>query len=113
MPPVSVTMQPRSFPAVAAPVLEVELLAGLPAEAQPAASSTLALATATVMIDLFNSDLLDKGSKMLPQRPPAPLTPQPARGTNVTPPTGIARRLALPAQTRKADRDLLVMLMPN
>jgi hypothetical protein len=108
-------MQPRNFPAVAPVVLllELELLDGVPDELQPAASSTLAVAAATAIIDLFNSDLLDMGSTMLPQRPPAPLTPQPARGTNVTPPTGIARRLALPAQTRKAVRDLLVMLMPN
>jgi len=105
-------MQPRVFPAVVPPVLELLLDDGV-ADPHPAASSTPAVAVATAIIDLFNSDLLDKGSPMLPQRPPAPLTPQPARGTNVTPPNGIARRLALPAQTRKADRDLLVMLMPN
>jgi hypothetical protein len=107
-------MQPRNFPAVV-PVVELELLDddGVPEEPQPAASRTLAVAAATAIIDLLNSDLLDKGSAMLPQRPPAPLAPQPATGTNVTPPTGIARRLALPARTRKAVRDLLVMLMPN
>jgi hypothetical protein len=106
-------MQPRNFPAVVPVVLLLEPPDGVPEEPQPAASSTLAVAAATAMIDLLNSDLLDMGSTMLPQRPPAPLTPQPARGTNVTPPTGISRRLALPAQTRKAVRDLLVMLMPN
>jgi len=100
---------------VAPPVLELELVDddGVPEEPQPAASSTLAVAAATAIIDLLNSDLLDMGSTVLPQRPPAPLTPQPAQGTNVTPPTGIARRLALAAQARKAVRDLLVMLMPN
>jgi hypothetical protein len=94
-------MQPRNFPAVVPPEVELALLDddGVPEEPQPAASSTLAVAAATAIIDFLNSDLLDKGSAMLPQRPPAPLTPQPARGTNVTPPTGIARRLALPTET--------------
>jgi hypothetical protein len=107
-------MQPRNFPAVVPPVFELEPDDGEPADPQPAASSVHTLATDAAMIDFLNSDdLLDKGSSALPQRPPAPLTPQPAQGTNVTPPTGIVRRLALPARTRKAVRDLLVMLMPN
>jgi hypothetical protein len=55
-------MQPRNFPAVAPVVLEVLPEDGELAEAQPAASSTLAVATATAIIDLFNSDLLDMGS---------------------------------------------------
>jgi hypothetical protein len=61
----SVTMQPVNFPVVVPPVLVVwlELLdEGVPADAQPAANSTLAVATATAKIDLFNSDLLDMGS---------------------------------------------------
>jgi hypothetical protein len=62
MPPVSVTMQPRNFPAVVPPVPELALGLddGVPVDPQPAASSTLAVAAATAMIDLFNSDLLDK-----------------------------------------------------
>jgi len=98
------------------PVLVLGLLLdeGVPEDPQPAASSKQAVAEATAMIDLLNSDLLNQGSTVLPQRPPAPIPPQPAWGTSVTtPPTGIAGRLALPAKTRKAVRDLLVMLMPN
>ena len=54
----------------------------------PAASSKVALATATAIIDFLNSYLLDEGSAMLPQRPPAPLT-APAGQGHVTPPTGL------------------------
>ncbi len=82
------------------------------AEPHPAASSTVALATATGIIDFLNSYLLDEGSAMLPHRPPAPLTAPAGRG-HVTPPYGIVRRLALPAKARKELADLLVMLMPN
>ena len=55
-------MQPTNFPAVVPPVPELELDDGVPADPQPAASSTLAVAAATAMIDLLNSDLLDEGS---------------------------------------------------
>ncbi|MGO8960557.1 MAG: hypothetical protein ACLQFR_24755 [Streptosporangiaceae bacterium] len=115
MPPVSVTMQPRNLLAVVAAVLLPELLGddddGELAEPHPAASR-VAPATATVIIDLLNSYLLDEGSAMLPQRPPASLATPAGRG-HMTPPYGIARRLALPAKARKELADLLVMLMPN
>jgi len=55
-------MQPRNFPAVAPVVPELLLEDGELADPQPAASSTLAMAATTAMIDLFNSDLLDMGS---------------------------------------------------
>jgi hypothetical protein len=64
MPPVSVTMQPRNLllaaavPELAGVVVDDE---GELADAQPAAS-TVAPATTTVMIDFFNSYLLDEGS---------------------------------------------------
>src|SRR6266481_3185656 len=115
IPPVSVTMQPRNLPVVVppVPVVLLELLDGVPADPQAAASSVTALATVTAIIDFLNSDLLDEGSTGLPQRPPAPLKPQPAWGPTRFPPHGNARRLAPQPGTRKALRDLLVMLMPN
>jgi hypothetical protein len=107
-------MQPRNLPVAVPPVPPLELVDGDGVlDPQPAASSTLALATVTATMDFLNSDLLDEGSETLPQRPPAPIKPQPARGTNVTPPSGIARRLALLAGARQALADLPVMLMPN
>jgi len=110
----SVTIQPTNFPAVPpVPVLVLVLLDGELAEAQPAASSRLALASATAMIDLFNCDLLDVGSTDAALAAAGSTRTPAGPGTNVTPPTGIARRLALPAKTRKAVRDLPVMLMPN
>ena len=66
----SVTMQPVNFPVVVPPVLVLwlELLdEGVPADAQPAASSTLAVAAAAAIIDLLNTDLLNQGSTMLPR----------------------------------------------
>jgi hypothetical protein len=65
-------MQPRNCPAVVPPVLVLvlwlELLGeGVPADAQPAASSTPAVAAAAAIIDLLNTDLLNHGSTVLPR----------------------------------------------
>jgi len=63
-------MQPVNCPVVVAPalVLWLELLDdGVPADAQPVASSTLAAAATAAIIDLLNTDLLNQGSTMLPR----------------------------------------------
>ena len=89
IPPVSVTMQPRNLPVVVPPV-PLELLEppdGVPADPQPAASSVTALATVTAIIDFLNSDLLNEGSTVLPQRPPGSTQTPASPGTNVIPPS--------------------------
>jgi len=64
-------MQPRNFPAVAPVAVPLGLLLdddGVPADPQPAASSTVALATVAAIIDFFHCYLLDEGSTTLPYR---------------------------------------------
>jgi len=78
-------MQPRNLPlAVGVLVLLEPLDDG--ADAEPhAASTSAALATAAVIIDLLNSYLLDEGSATLPKRPPALLTALAGQGRMTSP----------------------------
>lgn len=115
MPPVSVTMQPRNLPDVAAPPVlppvGEELVDG---EDEPhAARSRAATAEAAPTLnDILNVYLLDEGSIQAATRPPAQPT-SPSRQGQYDSPHGIARTVALPERERKEVADVLVRLMPN
>jgi len=71
-------MQPRNLPLAVGVLVLLEPLDG--ADAEPhAASTSAALATAAVIIDLLNSYLLDEGSATLPSGRRLCSQPLPAR----------------------------------